>query len=55
MRLDPDANLVDQRRIAIAIAGGTRSYYDAERLAELVLALDTWLVNGGFPPKGWTR
>ena len=28
---------------------------DANRLAELVQALDTWLVRGGFLPKEWKR
>lgn len=27
----------------------------AIRLAELVLALDTWIVNGGFLPTDWSK
>lgn len=28
---------------------------DAIRLAELILALDTWIVNGGFLPTDWSK
>lgn len=47
--MDPDANMAEQREIAAAILIGQPA--DVERLAELVLALDKWLGNGGYPPK----
>ena len=56
--MDPDANLNEQREIAKRISDNDYSTAyapqpDAERLAELVLALDEWLSKGGFPPKVW--
>ena len=29
--------------------------YKAEKLAELVQALDQWISRGGFLPRGWKR
>lgn len=58
--MDPVANISEQREIAVRIlwgapppAGGSRDdsdLADAERLAELVLALDAWMASGGFSP-----
>lgn len=38
---------------SIAIANDVAD--DAERLAELVLALDEWLRKGGFLPRKWEK
>ena len=66
--MDPDANLREQREIARAIqkvlddCNGDGSLTDgqqfyvaaqAERLAELVEALDGWITKGGFLPARW--
>jgi hypothetical protein len=40
---DPDLGISDEDRAA--------NEDDAESLAELVLALNTWLASGGFPPR----
>jgi hypothetical protein len=58
--MDPNANLEEQRRIAIHIieaidAGQVPQEADVDRLAELVLALDGWLRSGGFLPASWAR
>jgi len=54
--MDPDANLSEQRRIAEQIVeNGAIDADRAERLAELVLALDEWLKKGGFLPARWQR
>ncbi len=59
--MDPDANLTELRETAariLADAGSTthyQPYTDSERLAELVQALDTWIVSGGFLPADWKR
>ncbi len=56
--MDPVANLAEQLDIANRIANdpdyphGGDIYADTERLAELVLALDEWMRNGGFSPWG---
>jgi DNA-directed RNA polymerase specialized sigma24 family protein len=53
--MDPNANIQEQRRIAVRI---TRDQYDADdvdRLVELVLALDKWLSAGGHVPYDWMR
>lgn len=57
-QMDPNANLEEQRKLAQAIS--TTLYRetiipDAERLAELVQALDKWLSGGGFLPKDWNK
>ena len=58
--MDPDANLTELRRLAESIiAGIDDGHYDGlegevDRLAELVLALDSWLLQGGAFPKAWT-
>jgi hypothetical protein len=54
--MDPDANLAEMRDLSTRIlgdAGLDPISYDADRLAELVQALDGWLSGGGFPPKAW--
>jgi hypothetical protein len=54
--MDPNANLEEQRDIADGIlsAGWNADHTDdAERLAELVLALDSWIKSGGFLPRPW--
>lgn len=66
--MDPDANLEEQRSLAESIlealdvdedAGDEVDIesvrHDAERLAELVQALDQWISRGGFLPKDWRR
>ena len=53
--MDPNANLEEQLRIAARIANGEELSTDAERLADLVEALDGWLKGGGFLPQRWER
>lgn len=59
--MDPDANLKEQLEIAHGIVDASddevinESVDNAERLAELILALDGWIKAGGFLPKGWKR
>ncbi len=48
--MDPEANLAEQREIAQRILHASASPQDAERLAELVLALDEWRTRGGYDP-----
>lgn len=57
--MDPDANLKEQLDIARQLLAGATSddaiERDAERLAELVIALDEWIRRAGFLPAAWTR
>ena len=61
--MDPNANLKEQIELALAIARYKAdldldrhpSPDQAERLAELVIALNDWIANGGFPPEKWER
>jgi hypothetical protein len=58
--IDPDASLAEQRALATAIlerqdADMTDHRPDAERLTQLVLALDGWLGGHGFLPARWRR
>lgn len=57
--MDPDENLREQWEIAHRLTekpqNTERDLEDAERLAELVLALDTWITNGGALPKSWRK
>lgn len=58
--MDPTANLADQKRLAERMLRdfadtGRVLPEDAERLAELVLALDEWLRRGGFLPLVWAE
>jgi hypothetical protein len=56
--MDPNANLKEQLEISKRIIkasekGKFSGTADTERLAELVVALDEWIVGGGFLPKQW--
>lgn len=67
--MDPNANLKEQRELVAIIhrlsdatselEGGALTQatvalsQHAERLAELVEALDEWITGGGFLPQGW--
>jgi len=51
--MDPNANLEEQIQIASDILSGNEDEQDAERLAELVIALDEWISMGGFLPNIW--
>jgi hypothetical protein len=55
--MDPDENLAAQLSIAKEIVRDVYGTQDSEavRLAELVLALDTWIDKGGFLPNRWTK
>jgi hypothetical protein len=58
--MDPDANLIEQRNIARDLIarfdrGENLSDYDAARLAELVIALDEWIIGRGFLPASWQK
>jgi hypothetical protein len=59
--VDPDANLKEQLELARSMVESIDqgdeegALDDATRLAELVLALDTWIKNGGFMPAAWAR
>ena len=51
--MDPDTNLEEQKTLAQSIIDGDADDADAERLAELVLALHEWLSKGGALPEAW--
>lgn len=56
--MDPNANLKEQLELADSLICADNTDPDvalpkAARLAELVIALDGWLSNGGFLPKSW--
>lgn len=65
--MDPNANLDEQLRLveeiqAMQDAGGPSGEVEigaltenAERLAELVEALDHWITGGGFLPSRWAE
>ena len=53
--MDPNANLLEQLRLARKLVDDDAPSDDAQRLAELVLALDEWLQRGGFMPQRWTK
>jgi hypothetical protein len=58
--MDPNANLAEMLELAASIiAAGNEDAAidpsDAARLADLVEALDRWIVGGGFLPKRWAR
>lgn len=63
--MDPDANLTEQLELAESLKDLLENEpsaerdaavdEDAERLADLVLALDGWIAGGGFLPKRWRR
>lgn len=52
--MDPDANLKEQLKIAELMREGVSLAGDyPDRLVELVLALDEWIVKGGALPERW--
>lgn len=57
--MDPSANLAEQRRLVALLladgAFGVAGRAAAERLAELVEALDAWITKGGALPEAWAR
>jgi hypothetical protein len=65
--MDPDANITRQRELAAeitrvtdggsdthreALLAGSRAAFLAVELAELVIALDEWRLQGGYDPYG---
>lgn len=54
--MDPNANLQEIREILKERNDNDLfGAFDAERLADLIEALDGWLVKGGALPKAWRR
>lgn len=53
--MDPNANLIEQVQLAESLVEAENESADANRLAELVLALNLWILRGGFLPKSWER
>lgn len=57
--MDPNANLEEQLKLARHVIDRDDEEpvddADVERLAELVVALDTWVRGGGFLPRAWKR
>ena len=58
--MDPNENLRQQNVLADRInaqrdRGEHIDEHDAMRLAELVLALNEWIVGGGFLPSVWAH
>lgn len=52
--MDPHANLMEQLDLARKIQDADDvDPSDADRLAELVIALNDWLKGGGFLPGSW--
>jgi hypothetical protein len=60
--MDPTANLAEQVRLAKEIqkivdgelpASVMETWQRTSRLSELVLALNEWMLKGGFPPRQW--
>lgn len=49
--MDPDATLAEIRRLAYNKQNLTAE--DAEALAEHFIALDGWLLKGGYVPVAW--
>jgi len=56
--MDPDANWEEQQEL-IAIMLDEESEYvdsgDSLRLAELVQALNAWIISGGALPSAWRK
>jgi hypothetical protein len=57
--MDPNANLEEMLELAESLLNADRyenfPRQDAERLSELVQALDGWLSAGGFLPSRWNE
>lgn len=60
--MDPNATLRELRQLAAQIItdyddveGNGIDQDDANRLAELVEALDDWITKGGFLPGAWAK
>lgn len=58
--MDPNENLKEQLRLAKALVFDGDSSPNglmpsAQRLGELVLALDEWIQKGGFLPLAWQK
>lgn len=60
--MDPNANLEEQLELVQEILKADLTDCDAERLliqgqrlAELITALDHWIVMGGFIPGRWSK
>jgi hypothetical protein len=59
--MDPNANLAEQLVLAKKLLDSDDDSTDcqfcdsAERLAELVQALNEWIRNGGFLPEVWKQ
>jgi len=51
--MDVNATLAEIRKLANGDPEGWITSHDADRLAELILALDEWLKKGGFLPNDW--
>ena len=61
--MDPTANLKEQLELAATLIAAAEAgqeeapmpwdMADVLRLAELVVALNTWLAKGGFLPRQW--
>jgi len=58
--MDPNANLKEMLELAASIQetyededGNGVDQDDANRLAELILAMHEWLGRGGFKPQAW--
>lgn len=53
--MDPNSNLNEQLKLAASIVKDEEADADATRLAELVISLHEWIINGGFLPERWQR
>lgn len=51
--MDPNKNLEEQLRMARQLVEDPSDLDSANYLAELVLAMDEWLKNGGSMPDAW--
>jgi hypothetical protein len=54
-RMDPTANLAEQRVLVRRIVDDRACDADRERLCELTEALDEWMTSGGHMPKQWLK
>jgi hypothetical protein len=56
--MDPEACWAELVRLAKQCTENLESdevFADADRMSELVLALDGWLERGGFAPAAWRK